>query len=75
MELKRIEAYKTSDDQIFESRDDALNHERNFNYIKEVVKLIDGLDVYDPEDLIYNFLIEHPEELQELLNKRNKDDN
>ena len=71
--LTKVEAYKTSDDKLFEKQSDALAHEKEIHFLHNLSELV---YLYDKEhfevssdqlNTIKNFIIEHRNELKEIF--------
>ena len=71
--LTKVEAYKTSDDKLFEKQSDALAHEKEIHFIHDLNELVSLYDrahfevSSDQLNTIKKFIVEHRNELKEIF--------
>lgn len=72
--MKRIEAFKTSDGQLFEVKSLALRHEAEIQWKDGIERLIQGVPYSGSRKMLLDFLRENDERLKQLYATRARDE-
>lgn len=66
--MKTINAFKTTDGQIFENKKDAEIHQNITDFKKSLTNLIEQSDLYSgDEQTVFNFIVESKNKLKDML--------